>query len=381
MDNRNLKRRGGLGLWALGAAPLVKPWLWLLRKNDASKSAPLTVFQSYLVGDLFMALPALKILARELDVRVVCRPDCVEILRAEGLEGIPFENVFFTRANPGSFFRTLRRAWKLRGRLGPLALDFDADPRTAFWLKIAGVRRAVSYARPYAILFDGLFPIPLSALHQADKNLAVASGFLERRSLFEANISAPKIPGALSKAVSSVPLEYNANPSAPWILSCWTRKDTKNWPLEKWDEFLERMLAARLPFRVLSAPDGDAAFRAFESRWTGKVEFLKGSLPEVAKAVQASSGIVATDNFIGQMASYYGRPLLWVNGSSDPRQVMPKEPQESNRQHRSQIGLVQVDPMPCRPCGHRCVNPEYKACLNRLTVDAVWTAFTGIARF
>jgi hypothetical protein len=96
MDNPNLKRRSGLGLWARVAAPWLKPWLRLLRRNASSEPSSLTVFQSYLVGDLFMALPALKLLARERDIRVLCRPDCVEILREEGLQGIAFENVFFT---------------------------------------------------------------------------------------------------------------------------------------------------------------------------------------------------------------------------------------------------------------------------------------------
>ncbi len=362
--NPNLKRRGGPGFWALFASPLLKPWLRLFRKGLSPESAPLTVFQSYLVGDLFMALPALKVLAREFDIRVVCRPDCVEILRSEGLEGIPFDNAFFVRPGPASFLKTLRSAWKLRGRLGSFALDFDADPRTAFWLKISGVRRAVSYSRPYAVLFDDLFPIDLKTTHQADKNLAVASGFLEYHEKHFGNKISPPV-------LKPVAASSHSPESKEWIVSCWTRKDTKNWPLERWDGFLEKMLDAKISFRILEAPDGDEPFRAFQLRWSGRAPFLRGDLADISEAVRNAAGVIATDNFIGHMAAHYNKPLLWINGSSDPAQVMPKGPFTH---------CVQVDPMECRPCGHRCVNPEYKACLKRLDVETVWSAFARLSK-
>lgn len=356
--NPNMTRRLGPGLLMGIAASLLKPWLWLLRKNPTTVPKNLTVFQSYLVGDLFMALPALKVLANSCEIQVLCRPDCTQILSDEGLQGIPFDNGFFIQPGFFSFFRTLRSAWKLRGEIGTSALDFDADPRTAFWLKIAGATRVVSYSRSFAFLFDDLFPIPDEAIHQADKNMAVTSGFLTRH----------HATGNMKPARTKNPPFIGLHPPSTetWLISCWTRKDTKNWPLDRWDEFLRRMQETRIPFRILNAPDGGAAFQEFHARWTGRVPFLEGSLREVADAVLASTGIVATDNFIGHMAGYYSKPVLWINGSSDPFQVSPRGPKTR---------IVQVNPMNCRPCNHRCVNPEYKACLLHLEVNDVWHAF------
>ena len=361
--NPNMTRRFGPGLLMGIAASLLKPWLWLLRKNPTTVQKSLTVFQSYLVGDLFMALPALKVLADSHEIAVLCRPDCVQLLKDEGLHGIPFDNEFFIRPDFPSFVRTLRSAWKLRGEIGTWALDFDADPRTAFWLKIAGATRVVSYSRPFAFLFDNSFPIPDEAIHQADKNRAVASEFLAR---YETTFALKNPPPENSPSPASHPKS-----DGTWIISCWTRKDTKNWPLDRWNEFLKRMQEARIPFRILNSPDGDAAFQEFQAHWIGRAPFLEGSLHDVADAVQASTGIVATDNFIGHMAGYYDKPVLWINGSSDPLQVSPKGPKTR---------IVQMDPMNCRPCNHRCVNPEYKACLFHLEMNEVWQAFEELRR-
>lgn len=361
LENPNLKRRGAALLLARSLAPFLKIPLRLFAVKADAKQTSLTVFQSYLVGDFFMALSALKRLAGGVDLCVLCRPDCVDLLTREGLRAIPFDNSFFVQAGPGSFLRTFAAAWKLRGSLGNVALDFDADPRSAFWLKIAGVRKVVSYSRPGAALFDALFPIDANSVHQADKNDAVASGFFKNRSSFSLNLSPPA--SRLSIPDSHLPSPVS---SSAWIISCWTRKDEKNWPLDRWGEFLQKLSAEKVPFHILEAPDGDAAYKEFLTRWNGRAEVARGSLTEIAEQVRSSKGIIGTDNFLGHMAGYYGKPVLWINGSSDARQVAPKGPHTD---------VVQFEPMPCRPCGHRCVNPEYKACLNRLTVETVWRGF------
>ncbi|HEX2613844.1 MAG TPA: hypothetical protein VHO02_09640, partial [Fibrobacteria bacterium] len=107
-----------------------------------------------MVGDLFMALPALKMLAARIPVRVLCRPDCAELLRREGLDAVPFDNAFFVRRTPAAFLRTLRSAWSLRRLPASKALDLDADPRTALWMRVAGSPHVVSFRRPFGVLFD-----------------------------------------------------------------------------------------------------------------------------------------------------------------------------------------------------------------------------------
>lgn len=342
------------------ASFFLRPLLRALRIKPPAAPEPWTVFESYSVGDVYMALPALKLLARQIPLRIICRPDCAALFRAEGFEAVPFDNAYAFHQSRASFFRTLRSAWSLRGLAGSRVLDLDGDSRTAFWLKIAGVARVVSYRRPRTGFFDALFPVDSNAAHKTDWNLAVVRDF--RRAEGEKDDGASG-GGFESLAYPAVP----GAPGAPWLLSCWTRLDIKNWPIERWDEILRRLTEAGVPLRVLEPPDGDATWLAFRARWSDRgVAFLSAPLMRVVEEVKASAGVVVSDNFFGHMAGYYGKPVLWINGSSDPAFVIPRGPRT--------VG-VQYEPMPCRSCHGHCVNPEYKACLNRLPVEDVWRGF------
>jgi ADP-heptose:LPS heptosyltransferase len=324
----------------------------------------LLVFEAYQVGDLYMALPALELLARHVRVTVACRPGCEGILARRGLDALPFPHPWFASASPTAFLRGLRAAIGLRGRTRVFgaAYDLHADPRTALMLKAAGCARAEAPRRPFAWLFDATWPAPPSGSrqgphpgphqgrHQGERDWAAAAAWLESRGI-QVPVSPPAIPPAVP-----------APADAPLLLACWTRKDEKNWPWERWDEVLALLLALGRPFAVLDAPDGDDGFARFRARWSDRVRFLAADLPGIEDAVRGSAGVVALDNFLGHMAGALGKPVLWINGSSDPAAVAPRGPRTE---------IVQSDPMPCRPCGNRCVNPDYKICLKGLPADPV----------
>lgn len=345
----NFTRRRGRGRLLSLLFPFLKTAAALLRgAPPQGRPETLLVFQAYQVGDLYMALPALRLLSRHKRIVVACRPDCEGLLRRAGLEAMPFPHPFFLNQTPGAFLSGLRAARALRGRIGE-ALDLNADPRTALMLAGAGARPCVTYARPFGWFFDETFPIQPGTAHQSDKDLAVAVAYLARRGIVLAP-EAVAAAGAVSGADASL------------LLSCWTRKDEKNWPLEYWDKVLERLIAKGRVFAILDAPDGDEAFAAFRERWRGKAQFLSTGLEAIEDSVRRSAGVVATDNFLGHMAAWHGKPVFWINGSSDPAHVAPRGPGTR---------IVQYDPMPCRPCGHRCVNPRYKCCLLDLRPERV----------
>lgn len=326
-----------------------------------SPKSGLYLYQGYQVGDFYMALPAIRLLARHMPVTVIGRSDCLFALAGAGAgaTGIPFVNPFFTNPTPGAFLRGVRNALELRKRLpkGGTVIDIESDPRTAFLMRLAGFHRIVGYERSHAAFFDTLLPLSASVRHQGAKNDAVAEAFLRIHGI---------IPAADSSPATLAPPPNDA-PSAvrPLLLSCFTRKDTKNWPFASWDALLAHLLQGPRPVRILVPPDCDAAFAAFRSRWEGRAEFLAGDLPAVHAAAAAAAGIIATDNFLGHMAASLGKPVLWINGSSDPELVAPRG---------GPTTVVQVEPMPCRPCGHRCVNPVHKRCLVELTPEAAIAA-------
>ncbi len=326
--NLNLRRRPLPGLIVHALLTPLRPFLRLLQR-PAPPDTPAAVFASYMVGDLYMALPALKELASAGPVRILCRPDCVSLLAREGLDALPFDNAFLTRRTPRAFLRTAGAAWRLRRAdaalrpprtaFTPVVYDLDASPLTALWMRIAGVPRVVSYRRAYGILFHETFTLPPAAVHQADRDRAVTDHL--RNSFLLPNPprpSPPHMPLSTGEAMSAEP--------AFWLLSVWTRKPAKNWPLAQWDLLLQQLLDQGVRCAVLLAPDGDDAFTQFRARWEGRVGFVSGSLGRIADVVKNAAGVIATDNFLGHMAGYYGKPVVWINMVSPVDQVMPRGP-------------------------------------------------------
>jgi ADP-heptose:LPS heptosyltransferase len=304
------------------------PWFNLIKRPmpKAGTEAPLFVFASYMVGDLFMALPALKALAAARPVRILCRPDCVSLLHDEGLRAVAFENAFLTDRTPSGFRRTVRAARALRqhpeAALASTAFDLDASPLSALWLRLAGFPHVISYRRDYGALFTETFALPAGAVHQADRDVAVVEYILNVDSgrWMEDGGKTDVLPA------TDYRLPTTDISSSPWLLSVWTRKPSKNWPLAQWDQFLEEVLHQGVVCAVLLAPDGDADYRAFRARWEARVPFVGGGLPEVAAQVKRAAGVIATDNFLGHMAGYYDKPVLWINRSSPAAQVRPRGP-------------------------------------------------------
>lgn len=352
--NPNLYRRRGPIVILVILYPWAQLFLWFCRfafyRSDSKKflRTPLTVFQSYQVGDFFMALPAIRRMADCSSIQVLCRPDCAFLLRQLGIEALPLQNPLFVKPGPRTFLQTLVNVLPLRKRLGPVVVDFHADPRTAFLLKVAGVRKVHSYQRPYGWFMDSTFVLPKEKLHQSEKDMAVAEEFVPKNHAVTARVLEQK----LSENGSGNML----------MLSCWTRKDEKNWPLEYWQTLLDALLLAGRTLCIIVPPDCDRDFNAFQKRNQGSVEFLQTELDGIYARMRNAAGIMCTDNFLGHMGAYLGKPVFWINGSSDSDQVRP---------YGIGTEIVQLNPMPCRPCRHRCTNPVYKQCLVQLTPEVV----------
>ncbi len=361
MDGRNLSSRRRLvpSIVLIIAYPVIRIVLWALKnlvggskkKVNSGQLPNLAVYQSYQVGDAFMALPAILLLKPHFTVTIICRPDCQGIFQNEGFQVVPHFNPFFAKPSPTTLWHSLQGAWKMRGQIPFLALDFDADPRTAFFLKVAGAGTTYSFARSFDWLFDKTFPLVSKPQHQLDKQLAVAEAFLRHK-----NLAFPKINGTVNEITKSHvhPLRI--------LLSCWTWKNEKNWPLNYWDQIIISLIDSGCSIEIIVPPEGITVFQSFRLQWQSQVNFLEGDLDKIHLAAKAADGIVCTDNFLGHMGAYSGKPVFWINGSSDPAHVAPRGP-------RTQI--VQVDTMPCRPCSHRCNNPIHKQCLIELVPEKV----------
>jgi len=365
--NLNLFRKALPGLLARGVLTPLDPILRLcarpVRRPQGSRpgdhataparSEPVFVFASYMVGDLFMALPALKRLAAVRPVRVLCRPDCAGLVAREGLVPVAFDNAFLTSRSAAAFRRTLRAARALRthpeAAAATFAIDLDASPLSALWLRLAGFSRVASYRRAYGALFTETFDLPAEAVHQADRDEAVVGYVLEEMATHGLRAEGRgerdhenqhTIPGTTTASFGDTvspphqsSIINHQSVHTPWLFSVWTRKAAKNWPLEHWDELIAALVAEGVAIEILNPPDADDAFKAFRARWEpgdaasgARLSFVGGTLDDVADRVRGAAGVVATDNFLGHMAGYYGKPVLWINRSSPSAQVRPRGP-------------------------------------------------------
>jgi len=212
-------------------------------------------------------------------------------------------------------------------------------------------------------LFDETFPLRADAVHQQDRDYAVVEEYLMRYvGPDESSDRGVRGFPIQEKAPVEIPEAHNprSQKTAPWILSVWTRKAAKNWPLEQWHAFIESLIAEGVEFVILDAPDGDAEYRRFRDSWKSRVTFFSGSLAAIADQVSASSGVVATDNFLGHMAGYSGKPVLWINLCSPAAQVAPRGPR-----------TLQVE-------AHEGV---HEGQTNGPTVEAVTRAFSALRGF
>jgi len=377
MDHPQLSRKPGYGRLFMVFAPLLRLALKLVPKAKPGFTG-VTVFQAYQVGDLFMALPALTRLREQVAVQVIAREDCLPLLRQLGFTAVSFDHALFHSLSISALAKAISSACKLRGQLGAIALDLNADPRTALMLRLMGVTQAISYQRRYGEFFTDTFSLTTIPWHQAEKDKVVVEGFLGAGLVTRKRDGAPRpaLVGAIpKKIVEGVTDKGNRNTAEKvWpeiLLGCQTRKDTKNWELEKWEEILQRLLQRGFKVGFLDNPDGDEAWKAWAHKWETQALRVSCSLLELFNAMQPEGpikAVITLDNFLGHMAGYAGRPVLWVYGSSDAKAVLPKT------QGAGFVQKVAVEAMPCRPCHHFCVNTRYKACFEDLGVDQVWQA-------
>ena len=351
--NPHLYRRKELGLLLVLAYPALKMLSLVLSRKTKASSQQITLFQSYQVGDFMMALPAIRLLARHVQVTVVGRPDCLFLLKDIGVQGIPFSYPFFSDSSLTAFWKSIRNAWALRGKIQGTVLDTDADPRTVLFMKIAGAGDCISYRRNFGWLFDKSLPLFNPPHHQVEKNEAVALAYIHS---IQSQDEVPK------PAATRTDVTWKKPNSGTLLLSCWTRRPEKNWPLDRWSKVIEMLRQKGRPICILNPPDADAPFRKFQAEWQGRVEFFSGDLETLYARLHLATGVITTDNFLGHMGAFLDKPVAWINGSSDETGVVP---------YGSNTHIIQVETMPCRPCRHHCTNPVYRKCLLDLTTQKV----------
>ncbi len=365
----NFRRRNPFGIFLVLSYPIIQAIIWILGKKVrpenlaqkvGDKRESILIYQSYQVGDFFMALPAIIKLSGNFKVTVLCRKDCQFVLNNLGIDSLVHENTFLASSGLSTFINTIKSSLILRqaiANINPiLSLDFESDPRTAIFLKIAGAPWTISYTRSFGWFFDQTFPLTLNRSHQSEKSIAIS---IEIQKIFSKFIPKGILDSEKNNHEANSEKKDFQKGSNYFILSCWTRKEEKNWPFQYWNEVLKFISGKKISVQIVVPPEKNSDFLNFKIRWEKKsgISFFEGDLKAIYQITSMSRGIIATDNFLGHMGAYLKKPVFWINGSSNPLHVGPLSPK---------IKIVQFDPMPCRPCYHRCSNPIHIQCLKEL---------------
>ncbi len=303
-----------------------------------------------------MSLPAIQLLGQHMQVRVICREDCSFILEDMKINHISFNNALFESFSFSSLLISFKNILNLRRKGLYQVLDLEADPRSMWQLKLAGINTIITYNRPGAIFADEIVTIKQEPMHQLEKNYNIAAAYLRGIK--------PGVESARLKSLLPVPGAMT-DTGAPIIISCWTSRPEKNWPLDCWAQLLDNLYKQDIPFRILVPPDADRHFLDFKTRYESQWSFLSASLESVYSLVLGCRSVICCDNFLGHMAASLGRPVMWINGSSDSAYVRPY----------GQSTRVVQEEIACRPCFHKCTHRVLAQCLKSLSSQKVIDEF------
>lgn len=138
----------------------------------------------------------------------------------------------------------------------------------------------------------------------------------------------------------------------------------KRWGVENYMQ-LGRLLHARglEKIAIIGGPDEVedcariAAAGDFMVNLNGKMQLL-----EIAPVCEGAAFIVGNDTGTAHFAAAADRPMLVICGATDPRRVKPIG---------EKVRAIQAI-LPCINCyGKDCINPDYLACMRRLTPESV----------
>ncbi len=266
---------------------------------------------------------------------------------------------------------TLGTAWELRRAGYDLAVDLFFNPRSAWLLKLAGVRSRIGGARgSRGRLYTHLATPPGAAddpgfrrlapgglgdhlsrlfpLRHGPRGIPFRDWFVDRYA--GETLRTEAVPPPAGEAVTAALAAAGVGAGQPYVLLCpgatWP---TKEWPAAHWGE-LARMLGEKLglPMVMLAPPGGAGAYAAAlgnPSAGGGALDPLP--LADALATVAGADLVISVDGGVMHAAVAYGRPTVALFGPTSPEIWFPYRGRGSFR--------VLCARPPCHPCDRlRC---------------------------
>ncbi len=177
-----------------------------------------------------------------------------------------------------------------------------------------------------------------------------------------ADFRLPLQPAAVEKAAALLPSGdfVTVIPGARW--------NTKRWPIDRYTQIVQNLLAQNAPVLLLGSPDEkplcDQIVAQLETR-NAKLETVvnlagKTDLATMSALLARTRLLIANDSGPLHVAAALGTPAVALYGPTNPAFVGP----------HNQLHNVLRHDVPCFPCRHR--DCSHHSCMNGLTTDIVW---------
>lgn len=306
------------------------------RRLDAPPPAPdqvrelLVIRQHNQMGDMVLALPALRALRRTYDrarLTFLTAPLCEELL--SGQSDIDRLLVFRKKEMflPWNLLRFLAALRRPRPELAVVlgTVSFSTTSALLAWVSGARFRAGVSSQRFGHDLSKALFhmelPMGREGTHEVEHNLAPLRGLG-----IEPALEAPQLspsPGALQAAAAFLVREFS-DPAGPLVVvHPGAGKGENIWPVERFAhvaEVLEREMRARL---VVSEGPRDATFVTALLEHCPRAVRWRASLGTTLGILGRADLFLGNDTGMAHVAAATGAPTVAVFGPTDPVRWSP----------------------------------------------------------
>lgn len=326
------------------------------------------------IGDSLWTLPFLANLADNVPGAEIA------VLVPRGAEGffrrLPHVHRLFSYTGPGrnagissvpgflSLVRDLRR-------YGPdTVIDLTDSDRPALLAYLSGARLRITYTpydKPRNLLFTHVVRPPRGC-HMLGYHL----DFLRSLGLrvFDERILLPADPDATERLLGRIPALGGTDGRKRIVVHPGARVPLREWGAEKFARLIDS-LGKRYRVFLVAGPGED------------------GVLQEVARQLHVHVDVCPTDLGVDEFAALCGEVDLFVGNDSGPIHIAATRTfvvgmygpntDELAGPWTEDKRVFGVEGLSCRPCDQKkCVNPEYKACLERISPEEVAAAIRDI---
>jgi heptosyltransferase I len=303
------------------------------------------------LGDLFHALPTVRILKQEMNATIdwVTHAPYVELVKC-------FPDVSRVIAYPRKDFLPKASAFvrELQGDTYDLILDLQGLLKSAMVARLARGKKRIgpSFSREGSrLLYNAVAGPRNKNRHAVDEVLDVVR-YLGRE------VRKPEFPVMFPRTQRPEPAPRIA------FIPC-SRWQTKNWRPERFVQVgraLQEKAGATI--FIVGSPQDQPTCDMIERQLGGRVVNLCGktTLVELGSLLQEMNLAITVDSGPMHMAAAVGTPVLAVFGATDPKRTGPY-----GDRHR----VIVVDGLDCRPClSDRCARGDI-ACLRDLPAARV----------